>query len=510
MSSRDDEIPHYAHENLDTEAGKLALELNRCHLKVALLVAPSASDDVETHLSYWSAALGMPRYLINRYAEIGMMLKRMPQLGELLWRRSFLPFDHMATIAKHSRLVRDDALDDVEQDIIAEIMPKKKQAIRGRRPLFNRVQKVISQRDPDVRPVEDINPNRQAAYECAATMSDIGIDVTASGPEESAESAEAAEPSPAIAAAIEFYRQHSKINESVTFSESPDAEEVTITAVLSKSHGVEVMTILKAISAHAGCNRTESFLHAIRGTHSVDVQLNLYRVLTIGAEKPKNTPTWLQGAGWLEPMVADSWLNRVTSIRVLGEKETADYHPTPQQRLYVTGRDGVCRHPGCDVPAERCDIDHIEPFNHENPDLGGKTTVDNLHCLCRKHHNLKTAGIISVSSDEAGTDTWTAHTGEQFVTTPEGPLAEAIAANASGKESATAHGRYTFERQALRKVETLREYNEQRSTTLDALAKVLKDARREALSEEDSVNDQVKDNDATNPQSSSVDSPPPF
>lgn len=49
-------------------------------------------------------------------------------------------------------------------------------------------------------------------------------------------------------------------------------------------------------------------------------------------------------------------------------------------------RDGVCQTPGCTVPAERGDIDHITPW----PD--GSTQAANLQVVCRRHHRVKTAG----------------------------------------------------------------------------------------------------------------------
>ncbi len=40
-----------------------------------------------------------------------------------------------------------------------------------------------------------------------------------------------------------------------------------------------------------------------------------------------------------------------------------------------------CDHPSCDEPAERCEIDHIIPWEH-----GGLTTQANGRCYCRFHH----------------------------------------------------------------------------------------------------------------------------
>jgi hypothetical protein len=61
------------------------------------------------------------------------------------------------------------------------------------------------------------------------------------------------------------------------------------------------------------------------------------------------------------------------------------YRPTPAQRRFVTVRDRTCRHPGCGRPVARVDLDHVDA--HAD---GGPTDCDNLCCLCRRHHRLKT------------------------------------------------------------------------------------------------------------------------
>jgi len=53
---------------------------------------------------------------------------------------------------------------------------------------------------------------------------------------------------------------------------------------------------------------------------------------------------------------------------------------------------GTCQAPGCLVPAERCDIDHREPFPV------GPTTGDNLGPLCRRHHSYKSHGVLHWST----------------------------------------------------------------------------------------------------------------
>jgi hypothetical protein len=61
------------------------------------------------------------------------------------------------------------------------------------------------------------------------------------------------------------------------------------------------------------------------------------------------------------------------------------YTPTPAQRRFVTTRDRTCRHPGCRNDAAWADLDHVVPHS-----VGGETACENLCCLCRRHHRLKT------------------------------------------------------------------------------------------------------------------------
>ncbi|EFQ82791.1 HNH endonuclease domain protein [Aeromicrobium marinum DSM 15272] len=55
-------------------------------------------------------------------------------------------------------------------------------------------------------------------------------------------------------------------------------------------------------------------------------------------------------------------------------------------------RDGVCQAPGCLTPADRCDLDHREPW----PD--GRTSGDNMWALCRRHHSMKGHQVLRWST----------------------------------------------------------------------------------------------------------------
>ncbi|SDE59469.1 hypothetical protein SAMN05660485_01219 [Blastococcus fimeti] len=65
--------------------------------------------------------------------------------------------------------------------------------------------------------------------------------------------------------------------------------------------------------------------------------------------------------------------------------EVPGYSHTAAQERFLRLRDRTCRHPGCGQPAGRTDADHVVPY-----DCGGRTSCDNLCCLCRSHHRLKT------------------------------------------------------------------------------------------------------------------------
>ncbi len=98
---------------------------------------------------------------------------------------------------------------------------------------------------------------------------------------------------------------------------------------------------------------------------------------------------------------------------------TDGYRPSAELVREVLERDRTCRFPGCGVPAARCDIDHIAPFDPDRP-ARWQTTAANLHALCRHHHRVKTFGGWSVSRDRrSGATLWRAPTGDVRIVGPE-------------------------------------------------------------------------------------------
>lgn len=94
------------------------------------------------------------------------------------------------------------------------------------------------------------------------------------------------------------------------------------------------------------------------------------------------------------------------------------YRPSTALAEHIRYRDRTCRHPGCDVPAHQCEIDHIVPYFHRNPATGGWTIDTNLHCLCRYHHSLKTMGLWTPVMLADGVEFWISDAGTTAITVP--------------------------------------------------------------------------------------------
>ncbi|MCT1447048.1 HNH endonuclease signature motif containing protein [Brevibacterium casei] len=82
-----------------------------------------------------------------------------------------------------------------------------------------------------------------------------------------------------------------------------------------------------------------------------------------------------------------------------------------------------CTAPGCRRRAETSEIDHIIPFDHDDPASGGKTVFGNLHPLCKQHHQAKTDGKYSVRMVEPGVVEYRfAHGSTATVSPPDHPV----------------------------------------------------------------------------------------
>ncbi|GAB2508925.1 HNH endonuclease signature motif containing protein [Nocardia heshunensis] len=101
------------------------------------------------------------------------------------------------------------------------------------------------------------------------------------------------------------------------------------------------------------------------------------------------------------------------------------YRPGARTARQARAIDGICRAPGCHIPAAASDLDHQDRFDHANPQAGGHTTEDNLGARCRRHHRLKTLADNHTNGWEVRHHPgrvveWRTPTGESVTTEPEG------------------------------------------------------------------------------------------
>ncbi len=139
-----------------------------------------------------------------------------------------------------------------------------------------------------------------------------------------------------------------------------------------KQRRADALRVMAERSAARPADATEPrvLLHVLAGTEAVQQMCEL-------SNGPVVTP------GQVLPLLRWSDVARVVfdgPSRVLdvGVRQRLF---TGATRVAVERRDQTCQHPSCDVPAERCQIDHIEPF-----DDGGLTVQANGRCFCAFHH----------------------------------------------------------------------------------------------------------------------------
>ncbi|EFG48468.1 HNH endonuclease domain protein [Brevibacterium mcbrellneri ATCC 49030] len=137
--------------------------------------------------------------------------------------------------------------------------------------------------------------------------------------------------------------------------------------------------------------------------------------LPIKVDPDVRVPVMMNGRVPLDAKTADEliaqakWVYRMftdpeTGV-VLESTPTKYYIPAALKRM-VEARHPDCSAPWCATPARVCEKDHIEPFNHKDPENGGLTVMENLHPLCKRHHQEKTQKRLRVDKMDDGSLAW--------------------------------------------------------------------------------------------------------
>lgn len=389
------ESAYWAHQQPEDELSALVRSSNLALLNLIEACCPDGDDDVELHAGTLGIRLGLSRGKVLQLCEIGLMLRRMPRVAAFARETAALGLPHLNIISNGTYGVLDEQVEAVEAEILELLTPVKcRQAMVGPRTLNNRIGDIVAEFDDRARGDGKV-PNVVSSESVTLQTLDGG--------------------------------EYSQIIATLR----PDRAHLVMSAIKAAS---DKLTAGKRKEQEEPAGRVplpEALVKLITQQTEAEVVLNIFR-------SPDSDNAWFDGAEWLGALATEEWMREVTHVRLSGDSATDGYHPTPAQVARVHGRDGTCRFPGCETPAHKCDLDHIQPFDQESPESGGPTDTQNLHCLCRRHHNLKTHKLFDVTAFEDGTELWTSVDGTTAVSVPSGPMA--------------GFGRQTFDQRMTRKL----------------------------------------------------------
>ena len=124
---------------------------------------------------------------------------------------------------------------------------------------------------------------------------------------------------------------------------------------------------------------------------------------------------------------ATSWFRVLTdpATSIVTDHVAQTYEPTAAMRRTVRAKWRTCTVPGCSYPAGWCEIEHCCRFSKIDPASGGLTVMENLHAMCKHHHELKTQGIIWLQRLSRNEVAWVLPMGQTASTCPP-PLAAGL------------------------------------------------------------------------------------
>ncbi|MFD5868583.1 HNH endonuclease signature motif containing protein [Corynebacterium sp. NPDC060344] len=404
---------------------------NIANIDAAIASTPDGGADVDSHIASIATRLGVTPYWAEIYCDVGTMLSRMPRILDFAYSGA-LPLERLAKIADATIAVSDDHLADVEEQILAYLVPNKEfQALPGQKVFMRKLRAIIELIEPISTPPDE-EEKKALESEKVTIVNDYPCDF----------------------GAMEVCLRKDRMAEF----------EATVRAIRDAK-----------IKAGVDCTLADALMAMSRGDFAgAKVTMNVYA--DAGADDGE-LRLWLDGAGWLPKCLTKQWLERCDDVRLSADSQVDGYVSSDAQKARVRARDGGCRFPGCDVPAHRCQIDHVVNYDPDAmkgapgmtinggtsdgtaggaafiagdaSNLLGVTATWNLQCLCQHHHNLKTSRHWNAVMNDDGSVDWFDHTGSAFATSvPHGPIAHIK--------------RQTFDQKATRLAKTIRGANAQR------------------------------------------------
>ena len=214
--------------------------------------------------------------------------------------------------------------------------------------------------------------------------------------------------------AAERRRRKARKHRGVRLTPEPDGM-ATLSAFLTAEEAAACMESIRercrAIDGAQAANQADTLVELLTGVTAAEPIPVTVIMTDQGPE--------IEGYGPISDRHATQLLKRVdvasALIRLNRPPMRIGYAPSVAIRRYVQVRDRHCRFPGCIRPARGCDLDHVVPWP------AGPTDVDNLACLCRWHHRMKTFTSWQVRVLPGMTLEWTSPRGRVYLTTLEDP-----------------------------------------------------------------------------------------
>jgi Domain of unknown function (DUF222) len=156
---------------------------------------------------------------------------------------------------------------------------------------------------------------------------------------------------------------------------------------------VDPLTARERAHADASTGTTKVFL--------VDATGALQRMIRLPTAPP---------GGWTRQLLGEAIQARLDTLPAL---QCESYTPTVVIQDHVRARNPRCTAYDCPRPAARCDLDHDTPWPR------GPTAADNLAPRSRRHHEIKTRGLVRTRLHHDGSVDHTMLTGLTHTTRPE-------------------------------------------------------------------------------------------